>query len=319
MPFIRNFLLLKLLKLLNLNVMKKLLLSAFLVSAFEANTQITIFENSFKTYPNFAIANIGAWTVTDLDGLPTYGIEQETPPVSVVFDNAGDPLAFMVMNASAAVEPLTPAAWGGKTGAKCMAAMASIPAPPNNTNNDYLISPVVALGTSGNTLKFWAKGISTQYPEKFRVGVSTTGILPTNFTMITSTAGVTPPTVWTEYTYSLDAYAGQNVRITIQCVSDDAFALLIDDFKVTATVLETSDFFNTNFSVYPNPVSDVINISNVNKLELTTATITDVNGRIVKQVNSVLESINISELNSGIYFLKIKTTQGEGVTKFIKN
>ena len=298
--------------------MKKLLLSLFLASAFGANAQITIFEDSFDTYPNFAIANIGTWTVTDLDGLPTYGIEQGTPPVSVVFANSGAPMAFMVMNASAAVEPLNSASWGGKTGPKCMAAMASTPAPPNNTNNDYLISPVIGLGTAGNTLKFWAKGISTQYPEKFRVGVSTTGVLPTNFTMITPAAGVTPPTAWTEYTYSLQAYAGQNVRITIQCVSDDAFALLIDDFKVTATTLGTPDFFKTNFSVYPNPVSDVINISNVNKLELTSATITDVNGRIVKQVNSSIESINIGDLNAGIYFLKIVSSEGEGVTKIVK-
>lgn len=299
--------------------MKKILLSLFLVSAVGANAQTVIFEDSFDTYPDFAIANVGNWILTDLDGLPTYGIEQGTPAVSVIFANSGDPMAFMVMNASAAVEPLNPAAWKGRTGEKCMAAMAAIPAPPVNANNDYLISPQIALGTSGNTLKFWAKGIAAQYPEKFRVGISTTGSAPTNFTMITPVAGIVPTTSWVEYTYILDTYAGQNVRIAIQCVSEDAFSLLIDDFKVTATVLGTQDFFKTNFAVYPNPANDVINISNVNKLEVTDVVITDINGRIMKQVNSNIESINISDLNSGVYFLKIKTANAEGVTKIVKN
>ena len=299
--------------------MKKILLSLFLVSAVGANAQTVIFEDSFETYPDFAISNVGNWILTDLDGLPTYSVEQGTPPVSVFFENVEAPMAFIVMNSTAAVPTLDPVGWGGKTGDKCMAAMGAVPAPPINANNDYLISPQIALGTSGNTLKFWAKAISTDYPEKFRVGVSTTGSAPTNFTMITPAAGVVPTTTWVEYSYPLDAYAGQNVRIAIQCVSVDAFSLLIDDFKVTATVLGTQDFFKTNFAVYPNPANDVINISNVNKLEVTDVVITDINGRIMKQVNSSIESINISDLNSGVYFLKIKTANAEGVTKIVKN
>ena len=298
--------------------MKKNLLSLLLLSSIGLSAQTIIFQDSFETYQNFAIANVGTWTLTDVDGLPTYGIEQGTPATSVVFANSGSPMAFMVMNSTASVPALDPTAWGGKTGAKCMAAMAAVPAPPLNANNDYLISPQVALGLSGNTLKFWAKGIAAQYPEKFRVGVSTTGTAAANFTMITPTAGVVPTTSWVEYTYALDAYQGQNVYIAIQCVSSDAFSLLIDDFKVSATVLGTEDFARNNFAVYPNPATDMLNISNVNKLDITNATITDINGRIIKEVNSSIQSINIAELTPGVYFLKVTTTEGSGITKFIK-
>jgi hypothetical protein len=102
-------------------------------------------------------------------------------------------------------------------------------------------------------------------------------------------------------------------------VSDDQFGFAVDDFKVTAQVLSTETFAKNNFTVSPNPATDVLNISNVNNLEITNATITDVNGRIVKQINTSFQSINVSELSSGIYFLKLATTEGEGVTKFVKN
>lgn len=296
--------------------MKKTLLSLLFLSSIGLSAQTTIFEDSFETYANFAITGVGSWTLTDVDLQTTYGVTQSSVPV--VFANSGAAMAYIVMNNTATVPALN-ATWAGHTGLKCMAAMASIPVTPTAANNDYLTSPQVQLGTAGNTLKFWAKAISATYPEKFRVGVSTTGTAPANFTMITPTAGVTPTTTWTEYTYNLDAYQGQNVYITIQCVSLDAFALLIDDFKVTATTLKTSDFFKNNFTVYPNPANDVINVSNLGNLEITKASITDVNGRIVKEVNSSFETINISDLNAGVYFLKINTLEGSGTTKIVKN
>ena len=298
--------------------MKKNLLSLLLLSSIGLSAQTIIFQDSFESYADFAIANVGNWTLLDVDGLPTYGIEQGSPATSVTFANSGSPMAFMVLNSTASVPVLDPAAWSAKTGVKCMAAMGAIPAAPINANNDYLISPQVQLGLSGNTVKFWAKAISSGYPEKFKVGISTTGTAAANFTMITPAAGVVPTATWAEYTYALDAYQGQNVYIAIQCVSSDAFALMIDDFKVSATVLGTEDFAKNNFAVYPNPATDILHISNVNKLDITNATITDINGRIIKEVNSSIESINVSSLSSGVYFLKVTTTEGSGITKFVK-
>lgn len=301
--------------------MKKTLLSLFVLASIGTmNAQTTIFEDSFETYADFAIAGVGGWTLTDVDGLDTYGIEQGTPPVSVVFANSGDPMAYIVMNGTASV-PALGANWLGHTGNKCMAAMAAIPG-GGQINNDFLTSPQIQLGTAGNTLKFWAKAIAAQYPEKFKVGVSTTGTAPANFTFITTGTGVTPTTTWAEYTYNLDAYQGQNVYITIQCVSNDAFAFLVDDFKVTATSLSTNDFVAKNFSVFPNPSTGIVNLASKNNTAINEVQVTDLNGRVVKNVNTngVSETqINISELTSGVYFLNIITDAGSGSTKIVKN
>lgn len=303
--------------------MKKTLLCAGLLlgSFITANAQTTIFEDSFETYEDFAIENVGNWTLLDLDGLDTYGIEQGNPPVSVDFENAGSPMAFFVMNYTASNPELNPTAWAGHTGDKCMASMGGIPVPGTTKNNDFLISPQLQLGPSGNMLKFWAKGISAQYPEKFKVGISTTGTAAADFTFITTGTGITPPVTWTEYSYDLDAYQGQNVYIAINCVSADAFALLIDDFKVTAQVLATEDFFKSNFAVYPNPATDMLNISSSNNATINAASITDINGRTVKTVsmNAVSQAqINISDLTAGVYFLNVTSDAGTGTTKIIK-
>jgi len=56
----------------------------------------------------------------------------------------------------------------------------------------------------------------------------------------------------------------------------------------------------------------------LNNLEISNATITPIKERIVKEINASFQSINVSELSSGIYFLKVATTEGEGITKFVK-
>jgi hypothetical protein len=69
------------------------------------------------------------------------------------------------------------------------------------------------------------------------VGVSTTGMDPADFTIISEGDYVeVPATEWTEFNYDLSAYAGQNVYVGIQCVSNDAFILLVDDVMVGAMV-----------------------------------------------------------------------------------
>lgn len=300
--------------------MKKLLLSVALLGGMVSNAQITIFEDSFETYAPFAIEGVGNWTLLDVDGLETYGIEQGVPPVSVVFPNSGDPMAYIVMNGTTSTPPLG-VNWNGHTGNQSMAAMGAIPA-EGMFNNDWLISPQIQLGSAGNVVKFWAKAITAAYPEKFRVGISTTGTAPADFTIISAGAFVTPTATWTEYTYNLDNYQGQNVFIGIQCISEDAFAFMVDDFMVTATTLSNESFFSQNFTFYPSPASDVLNINSKSNSSITSVQITDLNGRTVRTINTngvANTQVNVADLSSGLYILNVVSTEGSGSVKFAKN
>ncbi len=69
----------------------------------------------------------------------------------------------------------------------------------------------------------------------------------------------------------------------------------------------------SNFSIYPNPAKDFIEIKTNSKIE--TAQIFDNLGRLLKTENSA--KIDISNLEKGVYYLKINN--GEKIEKFIKN
>lgn len=297
--------------------MKKILLSLLFLSSVGINAQTTVFEDSFESYTDFAITGVGSWTLIDVDLKMTYGFS------GVTFENSGVAKSFQVFNATTTVAPLTPTAtsdWTARTGNKHMVCFAASTAPP--LNNDWLISPQITLGSSGNVLTFWAKSCDATYGlEKFKVGISS-GNTTTGVTLLSVGTVITPSTaVWTQYTYTVPAsFNGQAVYFSINCISDDQFGFGVDDFKVTTTgTLSTENFFKSNFAVYPNPATDVINISNVNDLEITKSTITDINGRIVKEINSAVNTINVGDLTTGVYFLNVTTTAGNGTTKIVKN
>jgi serine protease AprX len=86
--------------------------------------------------------------------------------------------------------------------------------------------------------------------------------------------------------------------------------------------LNNSDFVvDNNFFVYPNPAKNVLNYSNPNSAEVSSITITDITGKLVSFLDkkNITESIDISNLESGAYFIKFTTDTNSTVKKFIKN
>ncbi|MCD2258433.1 T9SS type A sorting domain-containing protein [Psychroserpens luteolus] len=76
-----------------------------------------------------------------------------------------------------------------------------------------------------------------------------------------------------------------------------------------------------NISIYPNPVKHNLNIRNAPSIELEHATIYDVRGRRVLSkslsTSNTLSTINVSELQSGVYFIKLKVDNTTISKKFI--
>ena len=300
-------------------IMKKTLLSLFLLASLGASAQVTIFEDSFELYDDFAYTTgtVGSWTLVDLDLKSSYVLNGST------FPNQGTPKSFIVFNRAGLVPATTSTQTQARTGEKSMACFnVSTPAPL--VNNDWLISPQMTLGSTGNTVSFWVKPLNALYGlEKFNVLVSTTNNTTTSFTRINATTIVTPSAnTWAQHTFNLDAYAGQTVYIAIQCVSDDQFALFVDDFKVTATSLSTNDFFAQNIAMYPNPANGIVTLASKNATAINSVQVTDLNGRIVKsfEANGVSETkINVSDLTAGMYFVSVKTDAGSGSMKLMKS
>lgn len=311
--------------------MKKLLLSAFLLSTVAMSAQVTIFEDGFETYEDFTIQPFGQWQMLDLDGLTVYGVGDD-------FDwpNNGAPQSWMIFNPSATTPPVTNSndACGASEnrnfdphgGSKYAASWASASNTGTPVNNDYLISPVIQLGASNNQVSFWTKSLSSCYGlEVYQVLVyqgTGTPTGPSDFTTISPLPNPTAPALnWTERTYSLNAYSNQSIRIAIRNMGSDHYMLAVDDFKVTSSNLAVDEVLSSKFSAYPNPSNGMINLSNAGSILMNNVNITDLNGRVVKTVklDGVSEAqINISELSSGVYMLNISSDQGKAVKKIVK-
>ena len=72
---------------------------------------------------------------------------------------------------------------------------------------------------------------------------------------------------------------------------------------------------NEKIKVGPNPVEDVICIS---ASDIQSICIYSTTGACVKSVNGAQEIVNVSELASGLYFVKVTTLAGEDIVKLIK-
>ena len=197
---------------------------------------VSSFNDDFESYDDFVL-EFSPWTNIDVDGSDTYGME------TIDWPNEYTPQAFIIFNPSMttpAVEDIVP-----HSGDKLAACFAAVPSP---TNDDWLISPQVMV-ENGSEVSFWVKSYTDDYGlERFNVGVSTTDTDPGSFTIISASPYEEAPVEdWTEYTYSLAGYEGEAVYVAIQCVSVDAFILLVDDFSVGTA--KASFVYNKNTAV----------------------------------------------------------------------
>ncbi|MCF7794439.1 MAG: choice-of-anchor J domain-containing protein [Candidatus Cloacimonetes bacterium] len=193
-----------------------------------------IFQDGFENYDDFAI-DFSPWTNVDVDGANTYGM------TGTAWPNAYDPQAFIIFNPAETVPPVTDAdPYNGDKYAACFSS-----ASPTYQNDDWLITPQISLG-NGNILSFMAKSYTDEWGlERFNVCVSTTGTDPSDFTIISDGPYLEAPTAWTNFSFDLSDYDGQQVYLAIQCVSADAFFLMIDDVLVS----DGTDFIPTSSPV----------------------------------------------------------------------
>jgi hypothetical protein len=262
--------------------------------------------------------------------------------------NLSNPVGGSVWTIPAAA-PTTTFAGGGQAGGATSFALVnfnSIAAASAGTISNWLISPSIDV-QNGDIVTFYtrlgrnvAAGGEASFPDNLELRMSSDGAntIPStdendlgSFTNLLvevnpSLDTTSYPLTWTVKTATVSGLAGiTTVRFAFRYYVLDggpnganSDIIGIDTFSVDRP-LSTDSFFAQNFSVYPNPATSVLNIAVKNNVAISQAQITDINGRVVKSVNNVVSQINISDLNTGVYFLKITTDQGVGTTKIVKN
>ena len=114
---------------------------------------------------------------------------------------------------------------------------------------------------------------------------------------------------WTAFEIETDSYQTYNVNFIVSGTS------VYPDYT---TMIEDVQIQNIEFSVFPNPANDVLNINC--DIEKAIVQIFDISGKLVKTELAFSNSeINISELVSGTYLIILSAENGKtGIQKFVK-
>jgi bilirubin oxidase len=93
---------------------------------------------------------------------------------------------------------------------------------------------------------------------------------------------------------------------------------MMGQFTVVDNSMGISDVLAESVRVFPNPSSDFVTIETSKSNSIQGISLFDVGGKEIKSFLDANKRINISQLNSGLYFLTVKTPKGYVVKKLIK-
>lgn len=94
----------------------------------------------------------------------------------------------------------------------------------------------------------------------------------------------------------------------------DQFNLYLDDISISNANLATSEVSaaKNSIKVYPNPFTDVLNISDVKNVK--NVSVTDVAGRLVKTIANPESTIHLRDLMQGVYLVTLEMKDGSKQT-----
>lgn len=209
--------------------------------------------------------------------------------------------------------------------------------------DDYIVSPTMIGVSKNTTIDLWAAVQDEDYiGEHFGIAVSMAGNKDAaDFEMVEEwdlkvkdRAGD-----WIKYSADLSKYEGMFVWVAIRHFKcENIFVINVDDVTINnfSRLHNWNSSFTTeqkvsiaenysNLNIYPNPVENELFIAT--EMNVEEIAIYDINGRLCTDASnastSTMDTFNVSvricNLKDGVYFIKIKTDNGNIVKKFIKN
>ena len=266
-------------------------------------------RDNFECYDPFIISDIGDWIMYDLDGGTTWGAN------AVDFENESYVGTGIIYNQALATPTGGPIPeWDTFQGEQGLYFIASGANGTTFPNDDWMISPEFSLsGITSPIFSMKAKSVNDTYGlERFQIAVGTSTDY-NDFTVISDGAYIEAPTDWTTYEFDLSEYEGQNIRIAIHYVGNDSFVLQTDSFKVEGT-LGIGENEISDFEYFYNPYNDILNVNSTEILR--NIQLYNVLGQkiIDENINNYSYQINLGNLSTSIYFVRV---QGEtGVNTF---
>ncbi len=112
--------------------------------------------------------------------------------------------------------------------------------------------------------------------------------------------------------------AGDSFSNAVSIYMDYNFPIVTQPAITTITQLSTEKFDLANlFSIHPNPAENVLHVSKKQDVEVASVAIYDVLGRKNKDFGNA-QVLDVSDLTSGVYFIRITSDKGVSSTRFVK-
>lgn len=195
--------------------------------------QTTLLYENWSSYSDFG-TDLAPWTTLQLTNGVTWGAEDFD------FPGEGAEFAFMAFN-PAQTTPSIVDNHAAVDGDKYAVAIQY----QDENDNKWLISPEVEILPNAQ-LSFYAKSYTEQYGlERIRVLVSVAGSNPESFVLVSEGDYLEVPTQWTQFTFDLSEFEGENIHVAINYVSHDAFIFMLDAFEITANPEPESLVYST--------------------------------------------------------------------------
>jgi len=113
----------------------------------------------------------------------------------------------------------------------------------------------------------------------------------------------------------VSSFAGQDVKLVFRHYDcEDVLYIGLDDVMIENKTLGVSNVDKNQFKIFPNPTSDYVKISGINKIK--NVRVFDMTGKIVKETKD--SEVNVENLSSGQYIINVYSDNEVVSKKFIK-
>src|SRR5690606_35158262 len=119
-------------------------------------------------------------------------------------------------------------------------------------------------------------------------------------------------------------YLPENIYFAADWIKPNGSVVKFDNIKLTALqsvpayILSINEMVSAKFSIYPNPATNMVNITNSENMLVEQVTVYDITGKQLSTQNynnEIQIQLNIENLASGTYMLHIQTNAGLAVKK----
>lgn len=187
----------------------------------------------------------------------------------------------------------------------------------NPANAWFFIQGLNLTGGETYSIEFDYGNNSTSYFENLKVAYGSGANAGAMTNIIADFPGITGGTL-THTIHTFTPATSGVYYIGFNTYSDpDQYLLFVDNINVKVASLGTSETVKDKVMVYPNPFSDVLNVSNIK--DVRSMQITDVSGKVVRTFEKPSTQVNLRELSSGMYMVVLQMNDGSRQTiKVIK-